>query len=285
MAQRTGAKRFLAPIAKTASAGVILALAVAALLLGGCGGGSSDPESSSATASSSGSSSARSTASSKDPASASQGEGKSAAKSSGGGKGTEGDPGSRAPGSPSAEQGQKHGPAIARPTGPREQAPSPSEVAHATIADVNLRSPAILAQGGNLGHLAPTYTCDGKDIWPALEWEGIPDGAAELVLFVMNLQPVEGKIFFDWALAGLDPALSEIQAGSLPSAAVVGTNSFGKRGYEICPPGSGEAYMFALYALPHSLSPKKGFDAAQLREEILAQAGNVGLLPAVYGRG
>jgi phosphatidylethanolamine-binding protein (PEBP) family uncharacterized protein len=158
-------------------------------------------------------------------------------------------------------------------------------VAHATIADVKLRSPAIVASGGNLGHLASTYTCDGKGIWPALEWEGVPDGTAELVLFVMNLQPVEGKIFFDWAVGGLDPKLSEIQAGSLPSGAVVGANSFGKRGYEICPPGSGEAYMFALYALPHSLSPKKGFDPAQARDEILAEAGNVGLLPALYARG
>jgi phosphatidylethanolamine-binding protein (PEBP) family uncharacterized protein len=158
-------------------------------------------------------------------------------------------------------------------------------VAHATIADVNLRSPAIVASQGNLGHLAPTYTCDGKDIWPALEWDGIPDDTAELVLFVMNLRPVEGKIFFDWAAAGLDPALSEIEAGRLPPGAVVGTNSFGKRGYELCPPGDGEAYMFALYALPRSLSPKKGFDPGQLREEILAQAGNVGLLPAIYARG
>lgn len=263
---------------------MILALAVAALLLGGCGGGSADPESSSSTtSSSSGSSSGGSTAGSKDSASTSPQGGKTAT-GSGGGKSAQGDPGSAAPGPSSAGQSQKHRPAIAQPSGPREQAPTSSEVAHATIADVNLRSPAIVASGGNLGHLAPTYTCDGKGTWPELEWEGIPDDTAELVLFVMNLQPVEGKIFFDWAVA-LDPKVSEIQAGSLPAGAVVGTNSFGKRGYEICPPGSGEAYMFAVYALPHALSPGKGFDAAQVRDEILAEAGNVGLLPAVYARG
>ena len=284
MAQRTGAERFLAPIAKTASVRVILALAVAAFLLGGCGGGSSESESASTTTSSSASSRAGSEAS-KDLASTAPGAGKTAAES-GGEKGEEGDPTSqKAGGSPATGGGQKHGPSIAQPTKPREQAPTPDEVAHATIADVNLRSPAIVAAQGNLGHLAPTYTCDGKDIWPALEWEGVPDDAAELVLFVMNLQPVGGKIFFDWAVAGLDPSLSDLQAGSLPSGAVVGTNGFGKRGYEICPSGAGEAYMFALYALPRSLSPKKGFDPAQLREEILAQAGNVGLLPAIYARG
>ena len=38
-----------------------------------------------------------------------------------------------------------------------------------------------------------------------------------------------------------------------------GTNGFGNRGYEICPSGSGETYVFALYALPRSLSPRPGF--------------------------
>src|ERR1700709_2335679 len=56
VAQRTGAKRFLAPAAKTASAGVTLALAVAALLLAGCGGGSSEGASSGSTSSTSSSS-------------------------------------------------------------------------------------------------------------------------------------------------------------------------------------------------------------------------------------
>ena len=65
----------------------------------------------------------------------------------------------------------------------------------------------------------------------------------------------------------------------------VGTNGFGKRGYSICPSGAGEIYMFAIYALPQSLSPPKGFDARELRKEILAVSGNVGLLPAVYSRG
>jgi phosphatidylethanolamine-binding protein (PEBP) family uncharacterized protein len=101
----------------------------------------------------------------------------------------------------------------------------------------------------------------------------------------MSVQPVEEQLFVDWAVAGLDPSLTGIEAGQLPKGAVVGTNGFGKRGYEICPSGSGEIYMFAVYALPRSLSPKPGFDARELRKEILAVSGNVGLLPAVYSRG
>jgi hypothetical protein len=113
----------------------------------------------------------------------------------------------------------------------------------------------------------------------------VPPNSAELVLFAMNIQPVEGEIFFDWAVAGIDPSFEGIESGELPSGAVVGRNSFGKSGYSICPSESGEAYMFALYALPKRLQPKSGFDARALREEVLATSGDVGLLPAVYARG
>ncbi len=43
--------------------------------------------------------------------------------------------------------------------------------------------------------------------------------------------------------------------------------------------------MFAIYALAQKLSPKPGFDARELRKQILDASGNVGLLPAVYARG
>jgi phosphatidylethanolamine-binding protein (PEBP) family uncharacterized protein len=171
------------------------------------------------------------------------------------------------------------------PRGPKEQAPSPRQVAHATVADISLKSPAITASAGGLGRLGAPYTCDGKDSWPTLSWGGVPAGTAELVLYAMSVQPVEEKLFVDWALAGLDPSLSEIKAGELPKGAVTGTNGFGKRGYEICPTGAGEIYMFALYALPRALSPQQGFDARELRKQILAVSGDVGLLPAAYARG
>jgi phosphatidylethanolamine-binding protein (PEBP) family uncharacterized protein len=151
---------------------------------------------------------------------------------------------------------------------------------------MSLKSPAITAAAEGPGALPAAYTCDGKGSWPAFGWGGVPPGTAELILYAMNVQPVEGKLFVDWAVAGLDPSLSAIEAGELPGGAVVGTNSFGRAGYEICPaPGGGEIYMFAIYALPRKLSPPKGFDARELRKEILDASGNVGLLPAAYVRG
>jgi phosphatidylethanolamine-binding protein (PEBP) family uncharacterized protein len=150
---------------------------------------------------------------------------------------------------------------------------------------MTLESPAIVASEGSPGSLSPTYTCDGKDSWPALHWGGVPAGTAELALYLMNVQPVEGKLFVDWAVTGLDPGSSSIEEGKLPKGAVVGTNGFSKRGYSICPQGRGEIYMFALYALPKRLALSPGFDAREARAQILAISGNAGLLPALYAHG
>jgi phosphatidylethanolamine-binding protein (PEBP) family uncharacterized protein len=150
---------------------------------------------------------------------------------------------------------------------------------------MSLESPSSQASSGGPQTLSAEYTCDGKGTSPALRWQGVPQGTAELALLVMNIQPVEGKLFFDWAVAGLSPDLEEIEAGKLPKGAVVGRNSFGKPSYEICPEGSGETYMFTLFALPKSLAPAQGFDPLALRKEVAGLAGNAGLLALSYARG
>jgi phosphatidylethanolamine-binding protein (PEBP) family uncharacterized protein len=251
-------------------------LAVAALLLSGCGGGSSDP----AVAGSAGTSSSA-------PASESQPAGAKSPVRPKAGPEQESQTGeSSPPGSAqsAAQASQKQGPRIAQPKGEVEQAPTPAEIANATVADMTLQSPAIVSAEGQPGPLAATYTCDGGGSWPALRWSGVPADTAELILYVMNVAPVEGKLFVDWAVAGLEPSLTGIEAGKLPKGAVIATNSFGKRGYEICPSG-GEIYIFAVYALPRALSPQAGFDARELRKEILDVSGNVGLLAASYAHG
>jgi phosphatidylethanolamine-binding protein (PEBP) family uncharacterized protein len=269
VAQRTGAERFLASPAKGAGAGAILASALAALLLCGCGGGSAADQAASTAAS----------------AAAAKGSGREAAPSAAAQKAGSQAPGAEQPAAAGEGQG-KHGPRIAQPQGPREQAPTPEVIANATVADMTLQSPAIRPAGEQAASLPATYTCDGAGAWPDLRWSGVPPGTEELILYAMNLAPVQGKLFVDWAVAGLDPGLAGIEAGKLPAGAITGTNGFGERGYEICPPpGSGETYLFAVYALPRALAPPQGFDARELRRRILDVSGNVGLLPAAYSRG
>lgn len=264
----------------TVSARVLLAFTVAALALAGCGGGSSDT-------STSGTSSSNSASSETQGAGSSEGAGGPVAGKSGAGaspaKGVSGD-GSVAAGEQSAS-GAKQGPSVPLPKGEPEPGITPEQRREATVASMTLESPASQASGGGPPALPAQYTCDGKNVSPELRWQGVPEGTAELALLAMNIQPVGGKLFFDWAVAGLSPELEEVEAGKLPRGAIVGRNSFGKTGYEICPDGSGETYMFMLLALPKKLTPSQGFDPLAFRNAALGISGDAGLLALSYTRG
>ncbi len=284
MAQRTGAERFLAPLAKPTTAGLCLAVVVAGLALAGCGGSDSDSsgaEESSTTSVASAPSAGEASSSPGAKAGSGSQSGKAGSEVSSG----SGDPGQGGGGGGGAAgTGAKHGPRIAQPKGAREQAPSPDDVAEATVANISLQSSSLIQTAEGPLRIPASYTCDGKAGWPELRWQNVPADTAELILYAMSAQPVEEQLFVNWAVAGLDPSLEGIEAGRLPKGAIVGTNGYGKRGYEICPAGA-EIYMFAVYALPQALSPQGGFDARELRRRILDVSGNVGLLPAFYSRG
>lgn len=261
------------------SARILLALTVLALALAGCGEGSSETSTSSAAAGGAGtdaSATSGATGSSGNNAPAASGA------TAGSGSATAGEQPS-----PGAKRGPraKQGPPVPQPTGEPEPGITPEQRREATVASMILQSPSSQASTGGPQALPAEYTCDGKNTSPALRWQGVPQGTAELVLFAMNVQPVGGELFFDWAVAGLSPELEEIEAGKLPKGAVVGRNSFGKTGYGICPEGSGETYVFTLFALPTRLSPGQGFDPLALRKAVTEASGNVGLLALSYMRG
>lgn len=279
MAQRTGADDFLAPKATAASSRILLALAAsAALLLGGCGGGGDSQEQGSTTATAT----QQESSAGPDGASRATGESPSGSKSQGSGTAGVGKAGGGS-GALSQSGGQPGGGEVPLPTKGREQEASATEEAQATVADITLSSPDLELQNSVFA-IPATYTCDGKGSWPTLEWGAVPGATEELLIFVMNVQPVGGRLFFDWAAAGIDPSLERIEAGKLPPGAVQGQNSAGKRGYEICPTeGKSETYVFTLYAIPTKLSPQQGFDPHRLREEALGARGSAGILAAAYG--
>lgn len=149
---------------------------------------------------------------------------------------------------------------------------------------MTLTSPGFARTGGGEPTIASQYTCAGGDDSPPLRWGGVPAGTQEFVLFVLSLRPVDGRLFFDWAVAGLPPGLRELAAGKLPSGATVGRNSEGRDSYTLCPAGGGpETYVFALYALPRRLAPSTGFEPAALRRQVMHVARHSGLLIASHG--
>lgn len=266
MASRRSPDGFIAIPAKAARARGLLALAaVAALVLSGCGGdGGSSQSNSTGTTSGSSSEAGAGDGTAQKP----QGQEKQA---QGGGE--------------ESTAGGRQGPKVPRPKGERAPKISSKQRANATKVNMTVELGGLVRPDGYHDALAKASTCDGKDVPPTVSWDGTPSSAKELILFALNLAPIDEKLFFDWAVAGLDPSLSEIKEGKLPQGAVVGKNSFGKRAYSICPPDAkkGETYIFIVYAIPRRLSPKPGFDPLALREGALAQHGNSGFLATTYG--
>ncbi len=194
---------------------------------------------------------------------------------------------SRRHSAPTGSSSRKGRAPLVLPSANSQPAPklSSSERAHVSVADITLSSPAIkqirLASSPNL---APRYTCRGTDESPPLHWTNPPAGTKELALFAISIHPVGGKLFFDWAIAGLSPDLHGLAGGAKPAGAVIGRNGYGNAAYSICPAdGTRESYVFALYALPRSLAPKANFDPATLRQQAIGLARHTGLLVGTYG--
>jgi phosphatidylethanolamine-binding protein (PEBP) family uncharacterized protein len=165
---------------------------------------------------------------------------------------------------------------------------STSSTTTTTSATSSEKVPTIdlpLASSTNLNPIAIRYTCDGSNISPPISWSQIPAHTAELDLFVFNFLPVGGKLFADWALAGLSPTLHGLAAGQTPAGAIVGRNSFGQMRYSLCPPkGTNTRFAFLLYALPQRIPAKPGFNAEALREQALHSSEQAGLLAFSYKR-
>jgi phosphatidylethanolamine-binding protein (PEBP) family uncharacterized protein len=142
-----------------------------------------------------------------------------------------------------------------------------------------------LASSVKLDPISAHYTCDGPNVSPPISWGHVPPNTAEIDLFLFNLAPVHGKLFANWAVAGLSPKLRGLSAGQLPAGAIVGRNSRGQRAYSLCPAkGPVVRYAFLMYALPKKIPVSTGFDAEKLREKALHVAASAGLLGLSYKR-
>jgi phosphatidylethanolamine-binding protein (PEBP) family uncharacterized protein len=101
-----------------------------------------------------------------------------------------------------------------------------------------------------------------------LKWAGVSPTTKEVVVFIRSFVTL-GHTTNNWAVAGLSPSLQQIPAGKLPAGAIEGRNSFGQTGYNLCLI-KGASHMLVsidIWAVPHKLSLKPGFDPEQMIEE------------------
>ncbi len=141
----------------------------------------------------------------------------------------------------------------------------------------------------NGGQIPRTYTCEGQDIAPALNWTGVPEGTRSLVLIVDDPDAPDPKApkmtWIHWVLYNIPPdaaGLPEAAAtGDLPGGTEEGLNDWHRTGYGgPCPPIGRHRYFFKLYALDTMLKglkkPTKAEVEAAIEGHVLAQAELVG---------
>jgi hypothetical protein len=119
---------------------------------------------------------------------------------------------------------------------------------------LSLSSPAFLAGG----EIPEQFTCEGRDLSPALSWTGVPDEAKSLVLIVDDPDAPDPKAprmtWVHWVLYNIPPTAQGLaQAVSpreLPAGTREGTNDWKRTGYGgPCPPIGRHRYFHKLYAL------------------------------------
>jgi phosphatidylethanolamine-binding protein (PEBP) family uncharacterized protein len=170
---------------------------------------------------------------------------------------------------------------------PTTQAAPTTPAPEGAAPEVSLKAALRVPLHGEENLIDSKYTCDGADVSPPLQWTGVPASAAEVGVFAVDLQPVHGRLAFDWAVLGLSPKAHGVAEGKLPASAVAGRNSTGKVGYSFCPPrgqSRPEHMIIRIIALKHRLAAKSGFDAEKLFQKAEAEQLGVGLTGAGYKR-
>jgi len=166
--------------------------------------------------------------------------------------------------------------ALATCGGDEKVASAPSAGARAQL---RLSSPAFAPNGA----IPRRFSCNGDGDRPALRFGGVPSGAKELALLVVD--PDAGG-FVHWTVYGMAPRTSGIGATALPAGAREGRNSAGKTGWTPpCPPSGTHRYQFELYWLRAPSKLAAGAEPREVVDAIRGAAAGRGELIGRYGRG
>ncbi len=141
----------------------------------------------------------------------------------------------------------------------------------------------------HLGRVPRLYTCEGKDISPALSWAGAPAGTKSFALIVDDPDAPDPEhprtVWVHWVLYNLPASATglgeAVKPDALAAGTLQGTNDWGRTGYGgPCPPIGRHRYFFKLYALdivlPDLKKPNKARLESSIQGHVLAQTELVG---------
>lgn len=151
--------------------------------------------------------------------------------------------------------------------------------------DIEVTSPAF----GEGESMPATYTADGEDISPPLEWTGVPEGAKSIALINDDPDAPVGT-WVHWVLYNIPPDVTSLEENmppdeTLANGARQGTTDFGRIGYGgPAPPSGTHRYFFKVYALDTMLDLPTGATKRQVGDAMQGHVLAEGQLMGKYSR-
>ena len=136
-----------------------------------------------------------------------------------------------------------------------------------------ISSPAF-AKGGAI---PSDFSCDGRDVSPALTWTEPPAGTQSFALIMDDPDAPMGT-WVHWVIFNIPASTRNLTEGTptdpqLSDGSLQGKTSAGSSGYHgPCPPSGTHRYFFKLYALDTLLSLS---DKADKKELLAAMEGHI----------
>jgi Raf kinase inhibitor-like YbhB/YbcL family protein len=141
----------------------------------------------------------------------------------------------------------------------------------------------------NNGTIPKLFTCQGRDVSPALKWNGLPQGTKSLALIVDDPDAPDPaapkRVWVHWVIYNLPPNTTELPENvglsKLPAGTREGKNDWNRIGYGgPCPPIGRHRYFHKIYALdtvlPDLRQPTKSQLQDAMKGHVLEEAELVG---------
>jgi Raf kinase inhibitor-like YbhB/YbcL family protein len=143
------------------------------------------------------------------------------------------------------------------------------------LATLSVSSPAFEPNG----IIPDKYTCQGRNINPAISVGNLPHGTISLTLIIDDPDAANGT-FTHWIVWNIRPE-QPINEDSVPG--IQGENSFGTQSYKgPCPPSGTHRYIFKLFALDTLLDLKAGADKETVEKAMKPHMLGTGTLTGKY---
>ncbi len=104
------------------------------------------------------------------------------------------------------------------------------------------------------GMIPAKYTCDGQDVSPPLQWQGVP-GDTQGIALISDDPDASAGTWVHWVMWNIPAHKTGLQEDvppdpKLPDGTCQGISDFRRPGYGgPCPPGGTHRYYFRIYAL------------------------------------